>query len=209
MSLDPYKVLGVSSTASNDDVKKAYRELSRKYHPDSYINNPLADLAEEKFKEVQDAYNQIMKEREQGGSSFGGGSNYGGGYNQSDSGDQSFVQLNAAYNYLSARQYPQALNVLAGISNRNARWYYYSAVANAGIGNNIQAMNFAQTAASMEPGNPEYSRFLNQLQYGNVAYRNNSYGQGRNNNDLSDMCCKLWMADTLCECMGGDLCGCF
>ena len=57
---DPYEVLGVSRNASQEEIKKAYRELSRKYHPDSYANNPLADLAEEKFKEVQEAYQQIM-----------------------------------------------------------------------------------------------------------------------------------------------------
>ena len=70
MISDPYKILGISPNASNDEVKKAYRELSRKYHPDSYVNNPLSDLAEEKFKEVQEAYKQIMDEREHG---FSGG----------------------------------------------------------------------------------------------------------------------------------------
>ena len=68
---DPYSVLGVPSSASDDEVKKAYRELIRKYHPDSYVNNPLSDLAEEKFKEVQEAYDQIMKQRENGGYSGG------------------------------------------------------------------------------------------------------------------------------------------
>ena len=59
---NPYDVLGVPRTATNDEIKKAYRQLCKKYHPDSYVNNPLADLAEEKFKEVQTAYDQIMKE---------------------------------------------------------------------------------------------------------------------------------------------------
>ena len=63
MISDPYKILGISPKASNDEVKRAYREMSRKYHPDSYVNNPLSDLAEEKFKEVQEAYKQIMDER--------------------------------------------------------------------------------------------------------------------------------------------------
>ena len=71
MITDPYSVLGVPSSASDDEVKKAYRELIRKYHPDSYVNNPLSDLAEEKFKEVQEAYDQIMKQRENGGYSSG------------------------------------------------------------------------------------------------------------------------------------------
>ena len=72
MSKNPYDVLGVSQNASDDEVKKAYRELSRKYHPDANVDNPLADLAEEKFKEIQEAYDEIMRQRSQGGSSYGG-----------------------------------------------------------------------------------------------------------------------------------------
>ena len=64
---NPYEVLGIAPSATDEEVKKAYRELSRKYHPDSYVNNPLADLAEEKFKQVQQAYDQIMKQRQNGG----------------------------------------------------------------------------------------------------------------------------------------------
>ena len=71
MISDPYSVLGVSPNASDDEIKKAYRNMSRKYHPDSYADNPLSDLAEEKFKEVQEAYKQIMDERERGGSYSG------------------------------------------------------------------------------------------------------------------------------------------
>ena len=67
MSKNPYDVLGVPQNASDDEIKKAYRELTRKYHPDANVNNPLADLAEEKFKEVQEAYDEIMRQREQGG----------------------------------------------------------------------------------------------------------------------------------------------
>ena len=93
MVTNPYEVLGVSPNASNDEVKRAYRELSRKYHPDSYVNNPLADLAEEKFKEVQEAYDQIMKQRESGG-----------GY--SNAGSQSQSQYsNTSYNYNNYNNY--------------------------------------------------------------------------------------------------------
>ena len=122
MVTNPYEVLGVSPNASNDEVKKAYRDLSRKYHPDSYANNPLADLAEEKFKEVQEAYDQIMKQRENGGYSYqSGGNQY-----SSTGGNQETVELQAVRNYINARRFREALNVLAGISNRSAMWYYYS-----------------------------------------------------------------------------------
>ena len=130
MITDPYSVLGVPSSASDDEVKKAYRELIRKYHPDSYVNNPLSDLAEEKFKEVQEAYDQIMKQRENGGYSGGYAGNYSGGYSGGYSSGQSYssgseddVKMQAACNYINARHYREALNVLSSMSNQNARWY--------------------------------------------------------------------------------------
>ena len=89
MNKNPYDVLGVSPNASDDEIKRVYRDLTRKYHPDANVNNPLADLAEEKFKEVQQAYDQIMKEKQSGGS-FGG--SY--GYNTSSAGGGSY-----RYNY--------------------------------------------------------------------------------------------------------------
>lgn len=92
---DPYSILGISPSASDDEVKKAYRDLSRKYHPDSYANNPLANLAEERFKEVQEAYDQIMKERSGGGRSYGGNQSYGGGQNYG--GNQAYQNNDARY----------------------------------------------------------------------------------------------------------------
>ena len=213
---DPYQVLGISRNATDDEVKKAYRELSRKYHPDSYVNNPLAELAEEKFKEVQQAYEQIMKQRQSGSASRAnqgyGYSNAGYGYgnNQAygDADEQTNLQLQAARNYINARRFREALNVLAGISNRTAMWYYYSSVANMGIGNNIVAVDHARQAANMEPNNMEYVNYANQLQFRGQRYQTTGYGYGRNSYGTGDLCCDLWCADTLCECMGGDLCAC-
>ena len=108
MITDPYSVLGVPSSASDDEVKKAYRELIRKYHPDSYVNNPLSDLAEEKFKEVQEAYDQIMKQRENGGYSGGYAGNYSGGYSSGQSyssGSEDDAKMQAACYYINARHY--------------------------------------------------------------------------------------------------------
>ena len=153
MNKNPYDVLGISSNASDDEVKRAYRDLTRKYHPDANVNNPLADLAEEKFKEVQEAYDIIMKQREQGGYNYGYGSQ-GGGWNQSygnqSAGPQQNPQMQAVCNYLSARRFREALNVLSGIPNRTAEWYYLSAAANAGIGNNIMARDHAGDRKSVE-----------------------------------------------------------
>ena len=203
MMANPYEILGVSPNASNDEVKKAYRELSRKYHPDSYVDNPLSELAEEKFKEVQEAYDQIMKQRE-------------GGYQSAHAGQQSYtsggtqeqVELQAARNFINMRRFREALNVLSNIPNRTAMWYYYSSLANWGIGNNIVAVEHAKQAAAMEPNNMEYVNYANQLQYRGQRYQSTGYGYGRQSYGTGNLCCDLWCADTLCECMGGDLCAC-
>ncbi len=205
MIANPYEVLGVSPNASNDEVKKAYRELSRKYHPDSYANNPLADLAEEKFKEVQEAYDQIMKQREGGYSYQSAGQ--GQGYSSAGS-NQETVELQAARNYINARRFREALNVLSNIPNRSAMWYYYSSIANMGIGNNLVAVDHAKQAAAMEPNNMEYVNYANQMQFRGQHYQTTGYGYGRQSYGTGNLCCDLWCADTLCECMGGDLCSC-
>lgn len=202
---NPYEVLGISPNATNDEVKKAYRELSRKYHPDSYVDNPLSDLAEEKFKEVQEAYDQIMKQREGG---FGDYGNYGNPQGSSGGGNQETVELQAARNFINARRFREALNVLAGIPNRSAMWYYYSSIANWGLGNNIVAVDHAKQAAAMEPNNMEYVNYANQLQFRGQRYQTTGYGYGRQSFGTGNLCCDLWCADTLCECMGGDLCSC-
>ena len=204
LRMNPYEVLGVSRNASLDEIKKAYRELSRKYHPDSYVGNPLSSLAEEKFEQVQEAYDAIMKEKN---GDYNYASNYNNnGYNNGDSGEMAEV-----YNLLGRRSYSQALRLLDSMPNRNAKWYYYSAIAQVGLGNNLRGMEYAKMAVSMEPNNVEYQNLVNRL-----SFQSNRYGEVRNVyrggrsgfDDASDLCCKLWIADTLCDCMGGDLCSC-
>lgn len=203
MTQDPYQILGIARTATDDEVKKAYRELSRKYHPDSYVNNPLASLAEEKFKEVQEAYDTIMNERQNGGGTFQSG--YSSYNNQSYGGSG---ELSQVANMINTRRFQEAVSILSGIQNRTAQWYYLSAVANIGLGNNMIAMEHARTAASMEPSNPQYQQLVNQFSYGSQRYNQTGYGYGRSGMDAGDMCCNLCIADQLCECMGGDLCTC-
>lgn len=210
---DPYEVLGVSRNASQEEIKKAYRELSRKYHPDSYANNPLADLAEEKFKEVQEAYQQIMNGQASSGygtdSSYSG---YGNTYQQNTYGQSGNGQMYTdVRNMLNARRYNDALNVLRPMGNRTAEWHYCYAVASLGIGNNSDAMEHALQAANMEPGNTEYASFLRHLQNQNSRYQQRPVYQNRSGNNsccTGDACCDLWLADTCCECMGGDICSC-
>lgn len=204
MITNPYETLGISPQASNDEVKKAYREMSRKYHPDSYVDNPLADLAEEKFKEVQEAYDQIMREREGG---FAGHSSY---EKSSSDAYREEGQLQKAADMVRERRYQDALWVLSGIPAKTARWHYYSAAAHYGLGNNMQALRDIQTAVDMEPNNMEYRSLLKQLQWNSQRYQARSYGTGRGSNlpTTGNCCCDLWIADSCCECMGGDLCSC-
>lgn len=212
---DPYKVLGLSTGASDEQVKKAYRELSRKFHPDTNANNPLADLAEEKFKEVQSAYEQILKEREDGGygsynSDYSYGRNNGNGTSEESTEWQKDSKLVAAANYINTRYYREALNVLNGMSDRIGQWYYLSALANSGMGNNMEAVEMAAQAVNMEPSNQNFVGLLNRLRIGRQRYQDNSAGYGGNPSSCGsgNICCDLWCADSLCECMGGDICSC-
>ena len=216
--MDPYKVLGIAPGATDEEIKRAYRNLSRKYHPDANVNNPDRAQAEEKFKEVQMAYDQIMKQKQQGysyGSGYGGGGAYGyggfgygrtngaygnSGYGSSASGES--VEMQAAANYIASRHYVEALNVLNGIpfGERRARWYYFSAIANQGMGNNINAMEHAKRAVEMEPSNMEYRQFLQHLQYGGTWYTSMGSDYDRLYASAGNWCLSLLCLDLLCNC---------
>ena len=171
---DPYHVLGVSQDASDEEIKKAYRALSRKYHPDANINNPLKEEAEVKFKEVQQAYQQIMDERSRGYFSGAGSSaGYGGWYQnqqRTDAGDENSQYLRAAANYIQSGHYTEALNVLNSIKERGALWYFYSASANSGVGNNVTALEHAKEAVRLEPQNMQYQMLRRRLVSAETEY---------------------------------------
>ncbi len=214
---NPYDVLGVSPGASDDEIKKAYRSLSRRYHPDANINNPNRAQAEERFKEVQQAYDQIMKEKQQGYSydSFGdhGQGGYYGGFGEfggfggtyssrqhsTGSSDTDTIELQAAANYINHRCYREALNVLANIKTRSATWYYYSAMANAGTGNNVTAKEHIAQACAMEPDNLQFRAFEQQLGYGGDWYSNMGRGYERPYAG-SSFCLSLCLLNIFCNC---------
>lgn len=204
MIADPYQVLGIRRGASAEEVKRAYRELSKKYHPDSHMNNPLSDLAEERFKEIQLAYQQIMDDLDKG---------YSGSYSSSSSStystEDNTMEMNNVYQLLLARRYQEAIRSLSAISDHSARWYYFSAVANNGLGNKVIAFDHARQAAVMDPSNRDYANLVNQLQFSTQRYQNTGVNYGRSNIGTGNFCCDLMCADAMCECMGGDLCGCF
>ena len=166
---DPYKVLGVRPDASDEEIKRAYRHLAKKYHPDL---NPGDQEAARKMQEVNAAYEQIKnpeKFRQQGQNGYGGYYDPFGGYRQqSYSGDQ---YQQAAYQYIMFGRYGEALNILNRCTERNARWYYLSALANDGLGNQVTALEHIRRAVSMEPDNAEYLDTLNAIEHGGASYR--------------------------------------
>ena len=270
---NPYDVLGVPQGASDEEIKKAYRKLSRQYHPDANINNPNKAAAEEKFKEIQQAYQQIQDDKEKGytggysstgertgygssgggygsgyGSSGGGyGSGYGstggygrtsgntggygndgykdpndnfnswfggfgpfgfGGYSNAGSGQryqETDPHMQAAANYINSQHYEEALRVLSDIQDRNARWYYYSALANAGLGNNVTARQHAQQAATMDPGNSQYRQLVAQLENGGTWYRQQgeNFGSPCAGSGTLDPCTTICLANLMCNCCCG------
>ena len=185
--------------------------MSRKYHPDANIDNPNKEQAEEKFKQVQQAYEQIMKEREQGTGYGNFGSNIYGGFGgfsgQSDSGyqDEEAMRRQAAANYIQSRHFQEAMNVLSSLKNRNGEWYYLSAMTNMGLGNNVNALNDIRTAVNMEPDNMQYRMLLQRMEGGGTWYQEQQNPFGGMPMDGSDYCMKLCLANMLCGlcCPGG------
>lgn len=180
---DPYKVLGVSPDASDEEIKKAYRRLAKKYHPDL---NPGDPVAAQKMQEVNAAYEQIKnpEKAQSAGGNPGGYSGYGGygGYGYDPFGgawQQTYQQREqeadpyqrAAAQYLRFGKYQEALNALQNCTEKNARWYYLSALANDGLGNQVTALEHIKRAVSMEPDNPTYLQTLRDIENGGAAYR--------------------------------------
>ncbi len=207
---DPYRVLGVGRDASDDDIKKTYRSLSRKYHPDANINNPNKAEAEEKFKEIQAAYNQIMDERQNGGPSFSGSSyGYSGSYNNYDyTSSQASMEMQAAANYINARQFAAAMNVLNSISdeNRDGRWYFFAAVASQGLGNLNDAREYISRAIALDPSNIRYRQFQQSINWSANWYesRGTSYGYSRPYAGVMRWCASMIILNLLCN-----ICCCF
>lgn len=195
---DPYEVLGVSRNASDEEIKKAYRELTRKYHPDRYVDNPLADLAQEKMKDINEAYAAITKEREGGGGRSGSGyTGYTGsssGYSGASSGD--FAKARQA---ISRQAFDEADAILNGIGTHNAEWYYLRGCVAYGRGWMDEARQNFSIAVQMDPGNMEYRQAFSRVGGGGFAYRQQQgAGGGINEADLCDCCSTLMCLQCLC-----------
>jgi len=198
---NPYEVLGVKEGASKEEIKKAYRELVKKYHPDQYRDNPLAQLAEEKMREINEAYDYLMGTGNKTGSSE---SQRGTWSQQGGTGFYYQVRM-----HINSGNIGVAENMLNNTSDRSAEWYFLKGLIFLRRGWYDQAVTHIQTAVSMDPSNYEYREALNRLHNTNRVYRTDAYGRGYNQDlDLCTICQCLWCSDCCCECMGGDLISC-
>ncbi len=201
---DPYEVLGVSKDATDEEIKNAYRKLARKYHPDNYADNPLSDLAGEKMKEINEAYDAICNMRKSSGSA--GSSSTG----SSSSANPVYQKIR---NLIAQNLLDEAQRELDNFptNTRDAEWYFLSGSVLYKRGWYSNAYSSFATAVNMDPNNAEYRQALNMMQRnGNGSY-SGPYRSGGNMGgscNSCDFCSSLICADCCCECMGGDLISC-
>lgn len=201
--MDPYQILGVDRNATDEEIKRAYRRLAKQYHPDA---NPGDEYAAKKMQEINDAYDRIKNpEKQQSAGSAQGYNPYGQsygydpfrGYYQRQSYQQKYADshLQAAHNYILYRRFREALNVLAQFEGvKGAAWYYLSALANHGLGNQVTALEHMRKAVSMEPDNQEYLNALDRMEHGGDAYR-------RTAGNFNGFDLRMNPCATLCLCM--------
>lgn len=205
IKMNPYEVLGLKPGATQEEIKKAYRNLIKQYHPDQYGDNPLKDLAEEKMRDINAAYDALTKNA---GNTYSNSNSSNSSYNSSSS-DNSYM-FSEIRRLIQSGNFAEAENRLNSISNnRNAEWNFLYGVLLTNKGWFDAGLKHIQTAVNMDPNNFEYRQTLNSLHQRTQAYSNNYYRTtGSNNANACDCCINLWCLDSICECMGGDLIGC-
>ena len=198
---DPYVVLGVSKNATDDEIKNAYRNLAKKYHPDNYNDNPLAELAEEKMEEINTAYDKIMNEHKRRKNSN----------NNDYSASSKFPEIRSLINQNMLEEAQGKLDAVP-VEQRDAEWYFLNGSVLYKRGWYDNAYTCFSTALRMDPQNPEYREAFNRINNSRNGFVNNGNPYRSNPNmggcSTCDMCQGLICADCCCECMGGDLIRC-
>ena len=205
---NPYKVLGVNEGATNEEIRAAYLSLVKKYHPDKYTDPDMKQLANEKLKEINEAYDQLTKNPGKTASSGYSGAAYGaGGHGGSYSGPEAdrFVR---ARSLINAGNLDGAKTILDSIQTRNAEWYYLYGIIYLRQGWYDKAREFLGRAYRTEPGNSEYAQAYNTLRDTGNPYSRPRQSTSYGNCSACDICSGLMCADCCCECMGGDLIRC-
>ena len=209
---DPYKILGVSKNASDEEIKKVYRELVKKYHPDNYdASNPLRDLANEKMQEVNEAYDEIQRLRMSSSSSSDFNYSYDNAYSSSGSSSGVYADVRRMIN---DRRFTDAEKALSAVDKgeRTAEWHYLASVLLMHRNRQNDAMRELEIACSMDPYNVEYQKakemFNNSTRGYGSAYNNAGSRPRSSSDDACNCCANLICLDCLCECLGGDFISC-
>ncbi len=194
---NPYDVLGISPNATNEEVKEAYKALAKKYHPDNYVDSPLAEMAEERMKEINEAYDEILRLRTSGGKSNGSGSNSYTSGDFSSNSDPIYNQIRAAIN---SGDYKRAENMLNGIAQtqRGAEWFYLKGCILVHKGYYFDAMRYVERACELDPANREYAMLRDNLRVQSQSYGNATSRQAGGCN-MCDICSFLICLDCLCR----------
>jgi molecular chaperone DnaJ len=198
---NPYEVLEIREGADKEEIKEAYRKMVKKYHPDQYINHPLSSLAQEKMKEVNEAYETLMGGGEGNPHKDHPGQSY---YDDSSPDTVMYQQVRT---YIQTGNLQEGDRILDRIANRGAEWNYLKGSIMVRRGWYDQALQHFQVAVALDPGNPEYYQALNAFNARNTTYRTMGGSMGYGGSSM-DCCTKLCIADCCCECMGGDLISC-
>ena len=209
---DPYATLGIMKDATDEEVKNAYRDLARKYHPDNYRDdNPLKDLAKEKMQEINAAYDEIQRQRADGGAKNGA---YSSSRTSSSSSTGIYIDVR---NRINERKFREAEDLLATVPefDRTADWHFLTSVCLMQRNMHNDAIRELEIACSMDPSNMEYQKAKESFNtmsgsYGSTYYGSSGQQQRRrsSSDDACDCCANLICLDCLCECMGGDLIRC-
>lgn len=203
---NPYEVLGVSPNASDEEVKKAWRELARKYHPDKYQNSDLADLASEKMKEVNAAYEEIQKMRS-GKSSQSSQGQYNGNPHTQGNTAPIYARIRILINQGEILEADRILQTIE-IGQRGAEWHFLMGCVLFKRGYFLDAQKMFDHAAALDPQNAEYRNARDALRTQASTYGGGYRTTNASGCSICDCCTTLLCADCLCDCMGGDLIPC-